>query len=137
MLWQQPRKKVKIKDLIWYSSWPLGHNPLDTFLSEVCDLSQHYTNHCIRVTGITNFKSNKCSDRQVMIVSGHKSLQSLALYTRVCDNEKRMMGLKLTYILLKPEEAQLARAVNKYQMTSLEGEDTENPEPKCKKNEIS
>ena len=98
----------------------------------VCNLSQHYTNHCIRVSGITNFKRNKCSDRQVMAVSGHKSLQSLALYTRVCDDEKLMMGLKLTYSLLKPEEAQLAREVNQEQMQSLEG-DTKNPEPKQKK----
>ena len=47
-----------------------------------------------------------------MAVSGHKNLQSLALYTRVCNDKKLMMGLKLTYSLLKPEKAQLAREIN-------------------------
>ena len=107
-LWQQPRKNVKFEDPVWYTSHALGHNPLDTFLSvlsDECDLSQHYANHCIRVSGITNFKRNNFSDRQVMAISGHKSLQSLALYTRVHDDKKMMMGLKLTFTLLKPEEA--------------------------------
>ena len=44
-----------------------------------------------------------------MAVSGHKSIQSLALYTRVGDDEKIMMGLKLTYSLLKPAEARALR----------------------------
>ena len=109
----------------------VGHNPLDTFLSKLSDeclLSDHYTNHCIRVLGITNFKRNQFSDRQVMAVSGHKNLQSLALYTRVRDDKKLMMGMKLTYSLLKPEEARVLRATNEDQ-DDPEG-NTEGPPPK-------
>ena len=57
-LWQQPRKNIKFEDAIWCTSRALGHNPLDaflSFLSDECSFSQHYTNHCIRVSGITNF----------------------------------------------------------------------------------
>ena len=46
-----------------------------------------------------------------MAISGHKSLQSLALCTRVHDDEKLLMGLKLTYSLLKPEEARELREI--------------------------
>ena len=39
-----------------------------------------------------------------MAVSGHKSLQSLAIYEKVNENEKLMMGMCLNYSLLKPQE---------------------------------
>lgn len=108
-LWQQPMKKVNTQTQnIWFKAIPLGHNPLDTFmgkLSETCNLSQHYTNHCIRVTGITNLlHTGKYTAKQVMSVTGHKSIQSLAIYQRVKDDEKMMMGMSLTYSLLHPEE---------------------------------
>ena len=133
-LWQQPRRSVKREDNIWYISRRLGHNPLDIFLpmmSEICELSQHYTNHCIRVSGITNFKRNQCSDRQVMAISGHKRLQSLALYTRVHDDEKLMMGLKLTFSLLQPEQARQLRETNEESLQALEpNPETTEPLPK-------
>ena len=137
-LWQQPRKNVKFEDPVWYTSHAMGHNPLDTFLSvlsDECDLSQHYINHCIRVSGITNFKRNNFSDRQVMAVSGHKNLQSLALYTRVHDDKKMMMGLKLTFSLLNPEGAKkLQESKDKDSDQAIEGPD-ETGEPAPKKNE--
>ena len=114
----------------------LGHNPLDTFLSvlsDECQLSQHYTNHCIRVSGILNFKRNNFSDRQVMAVSGHKSLQSLALYTRVHDNEKMMMSLKLTFSYLKPEEACKLQENTDESVPAIEGGETVEPPTKKKK----
>ena len=39
-----------------------------------------------------------------MAVTGHKSLQSLAIYQRVKSDEKMMMGMSLMYNLLKPED---------------------------------
>ena len=90
-------------------------------LSKACGLSDYYTNHCIRVTRITNFKKNRFTDSQIMAVSGHKSIQSLALYQRVSDDEKLMMGLKLTFSLHHPKKAQELAAINIMQ-------DDENPE---------
>ena len=57
-LWQCSLKK-KPDDILapWYSNERVGHNPLDSFMSKLAkniQLSQHYTNHCIRVTGATN-----------------------------------------------------------------------------------
>lgn len=107
-LWQTPFKKAKFEDQFWYKAVPLGHNPLDTFmskLSKICELSQRYTNHCIRVTGITQLlRTGKYTAKQVMAVSGHKSIHSLAIYQKVSGDEKMMMGMSLTYSLLNPEE---------------------------------
>ena len=57
-LWQQPMNKFP-KDLTkpWYRAEALGHNTLEIFLGRLSDrnnLSEHYTNHCICVTGATN-----------------------------------------------------------------------------------
>ena len=93
----------------------MGHNPLDQFLtriSDTCGLSDYYTNHCIRMTGITNFKKGNRTDSQIMAASGHKSIQSLTLYQRVSDDEKLMMGMKLTFSLLQPQEAEMLKDIN-------------------------
>ena len=42
---------------MWYKAEAKGHNPIENFtgnLSSACELSDHYTNHCIKVTGATN-----------------------------------------------------------------------------------
>ena len=67
-----------------------------------------------------------------MAISGHKSLQSLALYTRVCDGEKMIIGLKLTFSLLKPEEAKkLQESKDEDSDQASEGPDeTGEPAPK-------
>ena len=57
-LWQQPlRQFPKDVDSPWYKNEVVGHNPIDKFFSKLSkdtDLSRHYTNHCIQVTGTTN-----------------------------------------------------------------------------------
>ena len=56
-LWQRPLKYIPKKSDAWYAAAVLGHNPIEKFmgnLSKTCELSDHYTNHCIRVTGATN-----------------------------------------------------------------------------------
>lgn len=106
-LWQQPLKETPSSNT-WFRAIPLGHNPLDTFMSklaEKCQLSQHYTNHCIRVTGVSNLmRSGQYSAKQVMSITGHKSIHSLAIYQRVRDDKKMMMGMSLTYSLTNAEE---------------------------------
>ena len=74
-------------------------------LSKDANLSQHYTNHWIRVTGVNNLSRANFSAKQVMSVSGHKSVESLAIYQQVHEDEKMMMGLCLTYSLLHPQQA--------------------------------
>ena len=104
-LWQRPLKK-KQGD-VWYSSIPQGHNPIEKFMSKLsssCELSDYYTNHCFRVTGATNLTRSNYTAKQVMSVTGHKSIQSLAIYQKVCEDDKLSMGISLAYSLLHPTE---------------------------------
>lgn len=126
-LWQQPLKKCSFEDPVWYKAVPHGNNPLDTFMSrmsEACDLSQQYTNHCVRVTRVTHLiRTGKFTPKQVMAVSSHKSIHSLSIYERVKSNEKMMMGMCLTYSLLNPEEVhriKLAHHANAIENDTLE-----------------
>ena len=77
-------------------------------LSKKAELSQHYTNHCIQVSGVTNLTRANFTSKQVMSVSVHKSVESLALYQRVNEDEKMMMGLCLTYSLMNPHNTRKA-----------------------------
>ena len=108
LLWQQPKKKIpKDHAMPWYQEEHVGHNPLDNFMSKLAknaNLSPHYTNHCIRVSGATNLTTANFMAIQIMSVTGHKSLQSLSIYQKVKDDEKLMMGMSLTFSLLHPNE---------------------------------
>ena len=47
-----------------------------------------------------------------MSVSGHKSIASLAIYEKIHENEKPMMGLCLTYSLINPHNARRVQPAN-------------------------
>ena len=108
-LWQKPLNKIPTDPTKpWYANQRVGtltHNKFMSNITEKLSLTTRYTNHCIRVTGITNLKRGAFSAKQVMSVSGHKSVDSLAIYERVQEDEKMMMGMCLSFSLLQPEEA--------------------------------
>ena len=92
-LWQQVKNDVQDQD-VWYKPLKIGKNPLASFMSRVshsADLSQLYTNHSIRVTGTTLLGRYDFSDKQIMSVSGHRSVNSLSVYKKVSDQEKIAM----------------------------------------------
>ena len=77
-LWQTPIHNMKyLTKKVWYMAELMGHNPIEKFMgkcSKSCELSQHYTNHCIRVTGGTRLQRDGCfTAKQIMSVTGHKS----------------------------------------------------------------
>lgn len=96
-LGQRPKKKINhIKSLIWYNNMNVGHSPIEKFMSKLSEkvgLSQRYTNHCIPVTGVTTLCRGKFNEKQMMSVTGHKSMESLAIYQQVQGDEKLMMGI--------------------------------------------
>jgi len=61
-------------------------------ISELCSLSTKYTNYCIRATGVTLLSRSMFNPAQIMAVTGHASVSSLAVYQRVSDSEKVAMG---------------------------------------------
>ena len=112
-LWQTPNDAAFQKGQhFWYKNKRIGGNTLGQFLTDLCkdipELKKKYTNHCLRVTGMTNLTHCNFTNRQIMSVTGHKSLQSLSMYQRVKADEKMMMGMSLAYSLKNPIEVQNA-----------------------------
>ena len=95
-LWQYPKTKEECTDAdIWYRNKKIGPNPLSEFMSKMshaADLTKVYTNHCIRVTGATFLARNQFSPKQIMSITGHKSINSLSIYQKVSTDEKLSMG---------------------------------------------
>ena len=108
-LWQKPLENGHLKnnENVWYSRQHLGCNTLSKFMSNVsefCNLSRIYTNHSIRATGITVLTRLNYTTSQIMSVSGHKSVQSLAIYQKTAEKEKIDMGKVLYQSVTRPEE---------------------------------
>ena len=107
-LWQLPMKKVDMmNDEVWYTKQKIGKNPLARFMTDVsekCQLSKMYTNHCIRVTGISILTRMRFSASEIMAVSGHKSVQSLAIYQKTDEKKKREMGDVLAQAMTAPDD---------------------------------
>ena len=110
-LWQQVKDTTQLMNLndtdIWYKQRKVGPNPLSTFMSRISDeakLSKIYTNHSIRVTGTTLLGRCNFSSKQIMSVTGHRSVNSLSVYQKVSENEKLMMGMSMTCYLQSDSE---------------------------------
>lgn len=100
-LWQRPLMMNSVEaqgKSVWFYKSKLGCNTLANFMSKIsstCNLSKKYTNHCLRVTGITRLARVGYTAKQIMSVSGHKSVQSLSIYHKVSGEEKIRMGQAL------------------------------------------
>ena len=107
-MWQRPLDTVNTEIAnIWYGKQHIGKNPLRTFMSDLSEklkLSQIYTNHSIRVTGCTVLNRCNFSASEIMSVSGHKSVQSLAIYQKTQHKQKVQMGNALFQSMTKPED---------------------------------
>ena len=102
-LWQQPKELSELMDTdLWYKLKKLGPNPLISFMSRIlhsADLPRVYTHYSIRAAGTTFLHCNNFSSKQVMSITDHKSLNSLAIYEKVSTNEKLAMGMSINYYL--------------------------------------
>ena len=107
-MWQKPLDNPHpSRPDVWYSRQHIGKNPLASFMSDVskqCNLSRKYTNHSIRVTGCTVLTRCNFSHSEIMAVSGHKSVQSLAVYQKTKDTQKIQMGKALFQSMTREEE---------------------------------
>lgn len=107
-LWQRPLARQNAEGEC-YCRKKVGHNPLSTFmsgLSKSCQLSQRYTNHDIRVTGCTILFRCQFTNKEIMAITGHKSVNSLAIYQKVSFDQKIRMGQTFNYALTDPERLQ-------------------------------
>ena len=104
-LWQKPRRLLDLTgEESWYEAHPVGHTPLETFigvLSKNLHLSNHYTNHCIRATGMTLLNEQGFEAHHICAVSSHKSEVTIHNYGVKCpDAKKRAMSDSLAKALV-------------------------------------
>ena len=100
--WQQAKNKNWEDSDVWYMNRKLGANTLSGFMSNLshnADLSKMYTNHSIRVTGTTYLTRKEFTPKQIMSITGHKSLNSLAIYQKVSTDEKLSMAYAMSSYL--------------------------------------
>jgi hypothetical protein len=94
-LWQHSRNHFNEADSCWYSCRKIGANTMAAFMSKISEylhLSQKYTNHCLRATGITVLGRKHFQDSEIASFSGHKSHESLAIYKRTAESVKSNMS---------------------------------------------
>ena len=107
-MWQKSLEKINAENpQVWFSRKKIGKNPLASFMSDLsreCHLSQIYTNHSIRVTGCTVLTRCKFSHSEIMAISGHKSVQSLAIYQKTKQKDKLRMGKALFQSMTRAED---------------------------------
>ena len=68
-----------------------------TQISKSANLSEKYTNHCVRATCITVLSESGFEARQIVTVSGHRNEQSVQNYVRDTSTaQKRSMSASLS-----------------------------------------
>ena len=101
-LWQYPKDSNMSTDECWFQKKPIGRDSLSKFmpkLSQQIGLSTIHTNNSVRATGATILGMN-FSMAQIMSVTGHTSVSSCAVYQRVSNNEKQVMGDVISSIII-------------------------------------
>ena len=76
---------VEEEDATWFQRQVLGKNLLGTMMERIsrhANLSQRYTNHCVRATAVTILKKNGVEDSTVCLLTGHKNERSLRSYSK-------------------------------------------------------
>ena len=92
-LWQRPRVlNSYVGQDVWYRNMPHGENYIGNMMaamSQKYNLSQKYTNHCLRVTSLQKLDDSRVEGRHIIRVSGHKNVDSVKHYARKLSAEKQ------------------------------------------------
>lgn len=95
-LFPLPLKKAKPNGVWYCDKKHLGKDALGQMMKNISknsDLSTIYTNHCVRVTTISNLSRQGYSSEQIATVSGHKNVNSVQRYVRrLHDSDKRKIS---------------------------------------------
>jgi len=105
-MWQKPYDKWRGKD-VWYTKQKLGVNSLRNFMKELSSevgLSQIYTNHDIRATGISILSRAGFKDKDIMSCSGHRSTTSLNIYKKTNENDRLRCAQALQDAMFQQDE---------------------------------
>lgn len=102
-LFPRPLKNWNSK-VIWYSEKSkLGKDTIGEFMKSIsiaAGLDKKYTNHCVRVTVVSELNAQGFTSAQIASVTGQKRIESVDRYIRRRDSEKRNISDALTTAML-------------------------------------
>jgi hypothetical protein len=88
---QRPAKNYEGRTT-WYDNAPVGKNKIAEFMKEISrksGASRLYTNHCIKASTATVLKKAGVPAQDIMSVTGHRNVASLASYAEGPNYEDR------------------------------------------------
>ncbi len=106
--------QVSRYDKVWYDGTPVGKNMLNDFMKNLCiklNLTQLYTNHCVRATALTLLDTDGFEAHHIMAVSGHKNESMIkSSYSVKCPPQKKcQISDSLSKQLGKPVEPEVKK----------------------------
>ena len=111
----------------WYENKPLGIHKIENKIKEIsvaANLSQIYTNHCIRATTTTILSNAGVENRKIMSVTGHKNEGSLQSYVKQPTSAQRAEMCNILHTFGKLNENQVEmKAIenNPMELKAIEG----------------
>ncbi|MEL7309423.1 MAG: DUF3504 domain-containing protein, partial [Pseudomonadota bacterium] len=106
-LFPRPLKKWYSK-VMWYSEKSkMGKDSIGEFMKSIsiaAGLEKMYTNHCVRVTVVSELNAQGFSSAQIASVTGQKRIESVDRYIRRRNSEKRNISDALTQAMLPPNK---------------------------------
>ena len=96
--YQYPKRKWSPECLIWCENRPLGVNKLGDMMKDICaeaELSQKYTNHCVRATAITLWSNDQSLRSYNARPSSTQLQQSSDVLSRALATENSELQLNL------------------------------------------
>lgn len=82
-LFQSPNKHFKQEGSRWFRNEPLGKNKIAKLMENIslkAELSEKYTNHCIRASTVTSLFQRGVDAKQICEITKHKDERSLTHY---------------------------------------------------------
>ena len=98
-LFQTPNKHFKKEGSLWFRNEPLGKNNIAKLMENIslkAELSEKYTNHCIRASTVTALFHRGVDTKQICEITKHKDERSLTHYiSETTSAQKRHYSMLL------------------------------------------
>ena len=91
-LFQTPNHHFKKAESRWFRNEPLGKNTIAKLMGNIsskAELSERYTNHCIRASTITALYQRGVDAKQICAITKHKDERSLSHISQTTSEQKR------------------------------------------------
>ena len=97
-LFQTPNHHFKKAESRWFRNEPLGKNTIAKLMENIsskAELSERYTNHCIRASTITALYPRGVDAKQICAITKHKDGRSLSHYISQTTSEQKRQCSRL------------------------------------------